>query len=133
TQCQGAIRAIEEGVHFLVDDVRRFAYASMEELSVLEHRQANFAIAGALQDGAQMGFHLLPFFGFPRQNIFGAARRLNVLPGATAAAAAAASAAAFGLLFHFDIFDVHWGSHGKNYDSSSRPALGCPLLPIGLL
>ena len=76
-QGYGAASLVEEGVHFLLDDVGGVADAALEELRVLKDGSAH--LAKAMQGGfaAHDGLDDLPLYGFLGKNVLGPARGLG--------------------------------------------------------
>ena len=75
-QRDGAAALIQKRVHLLFDDVRRVADRALKELRVLEHRRADLGEAVELGLARHHVFDERPFFGFARDDVFRAFRRL---------------------------------------------------------
>ena len=69
-QRDAASAAVFERVHLLVDDIRAFADAAVEELRVLEERRADLFESIAAADLADLPFDVIPFADSVGQNVF---------------------------------------------------------------
>ncbi len=79
TQGQRLFVAIEEGVHLLVDHVGAFTDAASEEVGELQDRQANLAIAVAVEQLREGAFQITPGRGLRRQDVVHATNGLQGL------------------------------------------------------
>ena len=68
----GAVALVLEGVHFLLHNVGGVAHAAQEQLGVLEHGGADFAVAGFSGGQPHLPLHILPAVGIRRQHVAGA-------------------------------------------------------------
>jgi hypothetical protein len=73
TQGQRLFVAVEEGVHLLVDHIGAFADAAGEQLGEFEHRQADFLVTVAIQQGGQGVLQITPSRRLLRQDVVHAA------------------------------------------------------------
>ncbi len=68
-QSNTAAAPVGEGVHFLLDDIRRLPNSPLEELSVFEHGCPQLLIAIGAADSADLPFQLQPILQILAENI----------------------------------------------------------------
>ena len=64
-----AVHRVDEGIHFLFDDVGHFPDAAREDLGVLKNRRADFLKTVALEDVDRGFFDLVPDGGVLREHV----------------------------------------------------------------
>ena len=98
--------AVVEGVHLLLDDVRRRADAAGEDVGVLEGRRLDAAVAGAAEDPLGDLLQRGARVGVGRQHVVRAARDLQSLAHLKSASCVR-----------------------KGFDARSRPSVVMPMWP----
>ena len=77
-QRQAVPAAVDEGVHLLADHVGMLADRSLEELGVLDHRNADLLVAVGTEQLARAVLEVLPGTDLRGQHIVHPAHRLNL-------------------------------------------------------
>src|SRR5579859_1057545 len=79
TQGNVIFALVDEAEHFLFDDVRKIADRALEQLRLLDDRDAEFLVAVARKNLARDALQVLPCRGLCRQHVVDAAKRLDDL------------------------------------------------------
>ena len=77
-QCDGPPALVQEGVHFLLHDIRRVTNTAIEQLCMFKNRRADLPIAVQRRQVSHIFFNILPFIAFLNGYILGASRRFDI-------------------------------------------------------